>query len=291
MASQPLRTVFVSDVHLGTPDCKAEYLLDFLRTVRFRKLYLVGDIVDLQALMQRPYWPASHAAVVARLLLLAQSGVEVVYIPGNHDAVLRGLVGQQLAGIRVLLDDVHVGADGRRFRVSHGDEFDPHHGGKRWLYRLGDASQKLICWANRRLNQWRRQRALPYLPLSIIIKSRIGRALAYIQQFEHLVAGDSRSRGFDGHVCGHIHFGGIRKIDGVLYCNDGDWVEHCTALTEDESGYLELIHWTERQTCLANARGDEVLANAQAALAFAVLPAATRPPVAASTAGALRTAA
>ncbi|MDP1698517.1 MAG: UDP-2,3-diacylglucosamine diphosphatase [Xanthomonadaceae bacterium] len=275
MASPPLRTVFVSDVHLGTPDCKAEYLLDFLRHVRCRQLYLVGDIIDLEALRQHPYWPATHAAVLGQLLRMARSGTEVIYIPGNHDAALRGLAGQCIGGIRIMRDALHIGADGRRFRVSHGDEFDPHHGGKRWLYQLGDTSQQLICWFNRRLNRWRRRRALPYLALTIIIKSRIARALAYIQQFEHLVAATAKEQGFDGHICGHIHFGGIRNIDGVLYCNDGDWVEHCTALTEDDSGYLELMHWTEQQTCLANARGDLVQPGAVSALAFGALPAVT----------------
>jgi len=273
MASPPLRTVFVSDVHLGTPDCKAEYLLDFLRTMRCQRLYLVGDIVDLEALDRQPYWPATHAAVLGQLLRMARAGTEVIYIPGNHDAVMRRFAGRRIGAIRVMRDAIHIGADGRRFRVSHGDEFDPHYGGRRWLYRLGDTSQRLICWANRHLNRWRHRHALPYLPFTIIIKSRIARALAYIQQYEHLVAATARTQGFDGHICGHIHFGGIRKIDGVLYCNDGDWVEHCTALTEDHSGYLELMHWTEQRTCLANARGDRVQPAAIAALAFTALPA------------------
>jgi len=273
MASRPLRTVFLSDVHLGTPDCKAEYLLDFLRHIRCRQLYLVGDIIDLEALDEQLYWPATHAAVVGQLLRMARTGTEVIYIPGNHDAAMRRFAGRRIGGIRIMRNAVHIGADGRRFRVSHGDEFDPHHGGKRWLYRLGDTSQQLICWANRRLNRWRRRRALPYLPLTIIIKSRIARALAYIQQYEHMVAARARGQGFDGHICGHIHFGGIRNIDGVLYCNDGDWVEHCTALTEDDTGYMELLHWTEQRTCLANALGNRVQPGMVAALAFGALPA------------------
>lgn len=273
MASSPLRTVFLSDVHLGTPDCKAEYLLDFLRHIRCRRLYLVGDIIDLEALDEQLYWPATHAAVVGQLLRMARAGTEVIYIPGNHDAAMCRFAGRRIGGIRIMRNAVHIGADGRRFRVSHGDEFDPHHGGKRWLYRLGDTSQQLICWANRRLNRWRRRRALPYLPLTIIIKSRIARALAYIQQFEHMVAARARRQGFDGHICGHIHFGGIRNIDGVLYCNDGDWVEHCTALTEDDTGYMELLHWTEQRTCLANALGNRVQPGMVAALAFGTLPA------------------
>src|SRR3546814_16139833 len=128
---------------------------------------------------------------------------------------------RRIGAILVMREAIHISADGRLLRVSHGEEFDPHHGGKRWLYRLGDTSQRLICWANRRLNRWRRRHARPYLPLTIIIKSRIARALAYIQQYEHLVATTARPQRFAVHICGHIHFGGIRKIGGVLYCKHG----------------------------------------------------------------------
>jgi UDP-2,3-diacylglucosamine pyrophosphatase LpxH len=271
MTTHRYRSVFISDVHLGTRDCRADFLLDFLCSIRCRSLYLVGDIIDFESLAQRPYWPDSHAAVLGKLLRMAADGVRVVYIPGNHDAALRGLVGQRIGGIEVMLKAEHIGADGRRFLVSHGDEFDPHHGGKRWLYRLGDASQRFICWANRALNRWRRRLHRPYLPLSIIIKSRVARALAYIQHFEAMVAREAMVAGYDGHICGHIHFGGIRRIDGVLYCNDGDWVEHCTALTEDEQGWLRLIHWSEQQACVAEAKGDRVMPEAVAAMAFASL--------------------
>lgn len=247
-----VRSIFISDVHLGSPDCQAGFLLDFLNSVRCRQLYLVGDIIDLEALRQRPYWPRSHGDVLATLLTIAQQGeAKVIYLPGNHDASLRGLAGQRIGAIDVRLNAVHRTADGRRFRVAHGDEFDPAGVGKTWLLRLGDHAYQLLCWLNRALNGLRRRLGRPYLPLSIWAKSRIGRALAYIQQYETEVAARARAEGLDGHICGHIHFGALREIDGVLYVNDGDWVEHCTALVEHHDGTLELLHWSDRRTSLA----------------------------------------
>lgn len=265
------RSIFISDVHLGTPDCKADYLLDFLRATRCENLYLVGDIVDLESLAAKSYWHPLHSAIIGELMAKAERGTRVVYIPGNHDAPMRGLAGQNIGAIEVRLDAIHTGADGRRFRVSHGDEYDPNEIGKTWLIAVGDVLYRFICWANRRFNRLRRRLRLPYMPLSIITKSRIGKALAYIRQFEQLAAANAREKGLDGHICGHIHFGGIRKVDGVLYCNDGDWVEHCTALTEDHLGTLELIHWTEHRTTLAHASTETLLPSPVTALAFASL--------------------
>ncbi|MDW2980185.1 UDP-2,3-diacylglucosamine diphosphatase [Rhodanobacter sp. KK11] len=269
------RSAFISDVHLGTPDCKAAYLLHFLRRLRCEKLYLVGDIIDVEALSRRRWWHPSHSAVIAQVLALARRGVEVVYIPGNHDAPLRGLHGQCVGGVRIALDAVHVAADGRRYRVSHGDEFDPARIGRRWML-LGEAMHRLVCWSNRRLHAWRQRLALPYLPLSIILKSRIGKALAYIRAYEQRVADDARERGFDGHICGHIHFGHVRELGGVLYLNDGDWVEHCTVLVEDGAGAMELLHWSEHATALGRASRERVWPSPAAVLPLAPLGAAHR---------------
>lgn len=246
------RSVFVSDVHLGLPDCKAAYLLDFLRQLECRHLYLVGDIIDLEALSRRPWWHESHGAVIAELLAMAARGTRITYIPGNHDAPLRALAGQTLAGIEVALEAEHVTADGKRFRVSHGDEYDPERIGRAWQ-RFGDFMQNLVCGTNRRFNALRRWLRLPYLPLSLVLKSYAPQALAYIRGFETRVARATREAGFDGAICGHIHYGHVRDIEGVLYLNDGDWVEHCTALTEDAHGRLELLHWSERPATLGSA--------------------------------------
>ena len=257
MGARHFRTIFVSDVHLGTPGCRAGYLLDFLRTTRCDTLYLVGDIVDLEALARRAYWHPDHGAILEEIFRKADAGTQVIYIPGNHDAAMRARAGQSIGRVRVLLDAVHETADGRRFRVSHGDEYDPHDYGKRWLYWIGEHAQRLVVLGGRGLNAMRRRLRKPYLPVSIWVKQRIGRALRYIRAYEHRVALDAHVRGFDGHICGHIHCGTIRDIDGVTYCNDGDWVEHCTALTESHDGSLSLIQWTEQCTTLAESPARE----------------------------------
>ncbi|MCQ4166546.1 UDP-2,3-diacylglucosamine diphosphatase [Tahibacter harae] len=251
------RSIFISDVHLGTRDCRADFLLDFLRATRCERLYLVGDIIDIEAMERSPYWPARHGEVLAEFLHIAANGTAVIYLPGNHDAPLRGLAGQRVGQIEVALDAIHTTADGRRFRVSHGDEFDPEHQGKTWLTWFGDYAYRLICWANRSVNTLRRRLRLPYFALSILAKSRIGKALAYIRRYEGLATQRARELGLDGQICGHIHFGAMRAHDGVLYLNDGDWVEHCTALVEHADGTLELLHWSERRAALMRAAAGE----------------------------------
>jgi UDP-2,3-diacylglucosamine pyrophosphatase LpxH len=270
------RSVFLSDVHLGTPDCKAAYLLDFLDSIRCEQLYLVGDIIDLEALARRRWWHKDHDRVLQKLFEIARSGTQVTYIPGNHDAPMRALAGETFGGIDIALDAEHIGADGRRYRVSHGDEFDAGHVGRSWMYWLGDALHRVGCWSNRRVHAWRRRRNKPYLPLSIILKSRIGRAMAYIRGFESRVIAHTREEGYDGHICGHIHFGHIREDEGVLYLNDGDWVEHCTALVEDATGAMELLHWSEAATALGRASREIILPSPAGALAMAPLTAMQR---------------
>jgi UDP-2,3-diacylglucosamine pyrophosphatase LpxH len=244
MSRLRFRSIFISDVHLGLRACQAAYLLDFLRASSCERLYLVGDILDLENLQRSPWWHGDHGAVLGELLAIAARGTRVTYIPGNHDAAMRRFAGQRFAGIDIALDAVHIGADGRRYRVSHGDEFDSGHSVPAWLVRLGDVLQGFICAANRHINNLLRRLGLRYRPLSIAIKSRIAAARRFIRDFETRVAADARTRGFDGHICGHIHYGRIEDHAGVLYINDGDWVEHCTALVEHADGALELLHWT-----------------------------------------------
>jgi UDP-2,3-diacylglucosamine pyrophosphatase LpxH len=250
MSRLHFRSIFISDVHLGLRDCQAAYLLDFLRSTACEHLYLVGDIVDFENMQQAPYWHGSHSEVLSEILAHAARGTAVTYIPGNHDAVLRRFAGQRVGGVEIALGAVHVGADGRRYRVSHGDEFDGDHSAPVWLVRLGDVLQRFICSLNRRMNVLRRWLGLGYAPLSIAIKSRIATAARFIRDFESRVAESARANGFDGHICGHIHYGRIEDRDGVLYINDGDWVEHCTALVEHGDGAFELMHWTEQRARL-----------------------------------------
>jgi UDP-2,3-diacylglucosamine pyrophosphatase LpxH len=244
------RSVFISDVHLGLRDCQAAYLLDFLRSMSCDRLYLVGDIVDLENLERRPWWHADHGAVLAEIMAIAARGTHVTYIPGNHDAALRRFAGQRFAGVDIALDAVHIGADGRRYRVSHGDEFDTGTSAPAWLVRVGDVMQGFICSLNRIGNGVLRRLGLRYLPLSILIKTHLATARNFIRDFETRVAAAARTAGLDGHICGHIHYGRIEDHDGVLYINDGDWVEHCTALVEHADGAMELMHWTEQKQCL-----------------------------------------
>ncbi len=251
MSTMQVRSIFISDVHLGLADCQATFLLDFLKTCRAEQLYLVGDIIDLENMRKRPFWHASHDAVITEILAIAARGTKVTYIPGNHDAELRRFAGQRFAGVTLALDAVHVAADGRRYKVSHGDEFDAETSAPAWLVRFGDFMQGFVCSMNRHGNRLLRALGIGYRPISISIKSRIAAAMRFIRDFETRVAASARHGGFDGHICGHIHYGRIHDSEGVTYLNDGDWVEHCTALVEHASGRFELLHWTERQESLA----------------------------------------
>ena len=262
------RSIFISDVHLGTPDCQADYLLDFLKSTRCDFLYLVGDIVDMQAMSQRSRWPRAHRDVLSELFAIASRGTRVIYIPGNHDAPLRMLDGKRLGDIQVRFDAVHVGADGKRYRVAHGDEFDPEHVGRRWLEWVGDYGHRALSLLNRTLAGLRRITRQTYLPLAIITKTRLSAAMAYIDAYERRVAAACERDGFDGLICGHIHYGNMRRIGNVLYLNDGDWVEHCTALVETDEGTMQLLHWSEERAALAYSGSDGLFAHQHAPLAL-----------------------
>lgn len=273
------RSIFISDVHLGTPDCQAAYLLDFLQTTRCDTLYLVGDIIDIEAMAQRSRWPKAHRDVVSELFAIAARGTRVIYIPGNHDAPLRSLCGRRISDIEVHLNAVHTGADGRRYLVSHGDEFDPERIGRSWLEWVGEYGHRGLCLINRAVAGLRRLARLPYLPLSIIAKTRLAGAMAYIDAYERRVASACERAGFDGHICGHIHFGNLRRIGEVLYLNDGDWVEHCTALVETDAGAMQLLHWSEERAALAHSDGERFVPAHAAPLSIAPLSRnATLPP-------------
>ncbi|MFT3790338.1 MAG: UDP-2,3-diacylglucosamine diphosphatase [Rudaea sp.] len=252
MPPRRYRSIFISDVHLGLRDCQAGYLLDFLRETASERLYLVGDIVDLENMLLKPYWHASHTAVLTELFAIAARGTRVTFIPGNHDAALRRFAGQRFGGIEIALDAVHVGADGRRYKVSHGDEFDGGHAAPAWLMRVGEVLQRFVGALNRVGNALRRRLGFDYRTISLGIKLRIGTARRFIEDFETRVAEYAREKGFDGHICGHIHRGRIRDEAGTLYLNDGDWVEHCTVLVEHHDGAMEVLHWSERELSVAN---------------------------------------
>jgi UDP-2,3-diacylglucosamine pyrophosphatase LpxH len=237
------RSVFISDLHLGTAGCQAAALLDFLKQHPSEYLYLVGDIFDGWQLRKGWYWPQSHNDVVQKLLRRARKGCRVVYVPGNHDEFARQFAGHHFGGIEVLQEAVHVTAAGRRLWVIHGDYFDAVVQCARWLAHVGDSLYEFTLKANRWLNHLRGRLGLPYWSLSAYLKQKVKKALNYVTDFERAVAHEARRRGHQGVVCGHIHRAEMRWIDGVLYCNDGDWVESRTALLEHFDGRLELVEW------------------------------------------------
>jgi UDP-2,3-diacylglucosamine pyrophosphatase LpxH len=237
------RAVFISDLHLGTPGCQAEALLDFLRSHSSDNLYLVGDIIDGWQLRRRWFWPQAHNDVVQKLLRRARKGCRVIFVPGNHDEFARGFVGHQFGGIEVVEDAVHVTADGRRLWVTHGDYFDGVIQCAKWLAYVGDYAYEFTLKLNRYLNHLRAKFGLPYWSLSAYLKLKVKKAVNFISDFEVAVAAEASRRGHHGVVCGHIHHAEIRDVDGILYCNDGDWVESRTALVEHHDGRLELVHW------------------------------------------------
>lgn len=240
-----VRTVFISDVHLGTPGCQAEALLDFLRCVECETLYLVGDIVDGWQLMRRWYWPQAHNDVVQKVLRKARKGTRVVLVPGNHDEFARRYLGHSFGGIEVVEDAIHQTADGRRFWVMHGDLFDGVVQCARWLAHVGDGLYQVTLRLNRTLNSVRARIGLPYWSLSRYLKLKVKRAVSFIGDFEAAVIREAKRRGVDGVVCGHIHHAELRTVDGLTYANDGDWVESLTALVEHGDGRLEVIEWSE----------------------------------------------
>jgi UDP-2,3-diacylglucosamine pyrophosphatase LpxH len=238
------RTIFISDVHLGTPGCKAELLADFLAHNDCRTLYLVGDIVDVWRLKRSWFWSAAHTRVIDAILAKVRSGTRVIYVPGNHDEAFRDYCGVLLAGVELAPEAIHRTADGRELLVVHGDMFDGIVTYARWLAVLGDRAYAAALRLNDLVNFARRRLGLPYWSLSAFLKHKVKNAATFICDFERAVSRAASLRGADGVVCGHIHNAEIKTIEGVLYCNDGDWVESCTALIEDARGRLEIVQWT-----------------------------------------------
>jgi UDP-2,3-diacylglucosamine pyrophosphatase LpxH len=239
------RAVWVSDVHLGSKYSQAEYLLDFLNSIECEYLYLVGDIVDLESMRRSVHWPQSHNNVIRAILGKAKRGTKIIYIPGNHDALLRDFEGQHFGEVKIKNQAVHTTADGKRLLVTHGDEFDSviHCSGLMSL--LGCWGYDLLMWLNKAHNQIRTLFNQPYWSLASYLKHKVKNARQYIERFEKAVAMEAKDHDLDGLVCGHLHRAELTYIDGMLYCNDGDWVESCTALVERHDGSMQLLHWPD----------------------------------------------
>ena len=250
-AAVRVRTAWISDIHLGTPGCQAGALLDFLRELECDTLYLVGDIIDGWQLRRQWYWPQAHNDVVQKILRKARKGTRVVFVPGNHDEFARKYLGHNFGGVDVVEDLIHETADGRKLWITHGDLFDGVVQCAKWLAYVGDSAYEFTLRLNRHLNSLRARLGLPYWSLSRYLKLKVKRAVSYVSDFEAAVAREARRRGADGVVCGHIHHAELRTIDGVLYANDGDWVESLTALVEHRDGRLEIVDWGARMAAAA----------------------------------------
>ncbi len=250
------RTIWISDIHLGTKGCNAELLIDFLDHTDSETMYLVGDIIDGWRLKKKVYWPPEHNDVVWRILKRARRGTRIVYIPGNHDEMMRPFAGMNFGGVEIQRAAFHETADGRRLMVLHGDEFDAVMLAHRWLAVVGDALYHMMMGLNRWVNVARRAFGMPYWSLSKVAKHKVKNAVEFISRYEEVVARAAAERGVDGVVCGHIHTAEIRTFDGIEYYNDGDWVEGCTALVEHFDGTMELLHWAEEVARRASEAAD-----------------------------------
>ncbi|MGY3173424.1 UDP-2,3-diacylglucosamine pyrophosphatase LpxH [Pseudomonas sp. TE12234] len=244
---QRVRTLWISDVHLGTRDCQAEHLSQFLKGYHADKIYLVGDIIDGWKLRGGMYWPQAHTNVIRRLLTMAKRGTEVIYVTGNHDEFLRRYSKLILGNIQLVDEAVHVTADGRHLLVIHGDQFDVITRYHRWLAFLGDSAYEFTLTLNRWLNHWRARYGYGYWSLSAYLKHKVKTAVSFISDFEEAIAHECAKRELHGVVCGHIHHAEIRKVGEVDYLNCGDWVESCTALIEHWDGTIELYRLADAQ--------------------------------------------
>ena len=244
------RSIFVSDVHLGTKDCQADKLNNFLKHNSCDTLYLVGDIIDAWRIQQNKWrWKQSHTNVVRRVLGHAKRGTRVVYVAGNHDEFLRPMIpyGFSFGLVEIHNQIEHIGADGKHYLVTHGDLFDGITRLAPWLAFLGDKAYDIILSLNSKFNWIRHRMGFGYFSLSKYLKHKVKTAIDFVFQFEKNLAAYCKKRGFDGVICGHIHHAEIKTIDGVIYMNDGDWVESCTALVEHHDGRWEIIIWTKEK--------------------------------------------
>lgn len=236
-----VESLFISDVHLGQSGCRAAELLAFLGGVQAKNIFVIGDLIDFHAMRRSVWWPQAHQDVLRLLLHRARNGARVVYIPGNHDEAAREFAGMTICGVEVRRHHVHRTADGRKFLLMHGDELDPEVRCGRLRVALGSAAYSVALRLNGLIYRARRIIGLPDWSLTAWLKRSVSGARTYIAFFEQAAARAASRAGCDGVICGHIHHPASREIEGVLYLNDGDWVENCTALVETASGRLSLV--------------------------------------------------
>ncbi len=239
------KTLFLSDIHLGTRGCQAKLLLEFLERHSADTIFLVGDIFDGWRLRRGWHWPQSHNDVVEALLARAHDGTKIIYVPGNHDEVMRNYLGTHFGGIEVKETDIHVTAEGKRLLVTHGDQYDVVVMNAKWLAHIGDRAYAFVLWLNTWVNRIRRLWGGQFWSLSNWAKQKVKGAVNFIGDYEKVLTDEAARGGFDGIVCGHIHHAKIEPVGEMLYVNTGDWVESCTAVVEDDAGALHLINWAK----------------------------------------------
>jgi len=251
-----VRSIFLSDIHLGTRACQAGRLLEFLKAYDCEHLFLVGDVIDLWAMRSRGiYWSEEQNTVVQKVLKRARHEVQVIFVPGNHDEAVREHIGTSFGNIRVERDWMHTAADGKRYLLVHGDEFDQVTRYHKWLAHLGDSAYSVLVHINMWLSWVRRNLGIPgYWSLAGFAKRQVKTALTFIFEFEEALARHARSRGADGVICGHIHAAAQREVDGIAYLNCGDWVDSCTAIVEHVNGRMELVRWQDADAAAPAAR-------------------------------------
>ncbi|BCE00035.1 UDP-2,3-diacylglucosamine diphosphatase [Marinicellulosiphila megalodicopiae] len=240
------RTVWISDVHLGFKDCRVDYLASFLKNVKCDTLYLVGDIIDLWAMKKRLFWPKEHYEILMLLYQLAEQGTQVIYVPGNHDDPVRKFAGQNMGPIKIMHEHDYQTVKGKTILIMHGDAMDAYvqHS---WLTKIiGEVAYRTLLLVNRWTNRIRKWMGKPYFSLSYQIKENVSGAKKAIEEYKSQCIKNAKHRGYDGVICGHIHYPDLDISDDFMYANTGDWIENCTALTEDFSGKFHLLSCIEQ---------------------------------------------
>lgn len=249
MKHNSYRTIWISDLHLGSTQCQADVLLDFLKYNDSEKLYLVGDIIDFWALSKKMYWPCDHNTIIQKLLRKARHGTQIIYVPGNHDDNIREYDNHVFGDITVKNSDVHTTAAGKRFLIVHGDEYDSIARYHEWIARLGSKGYDVLLEINRYLRLLRRMFGIPQSQFSLAayVKYKVKNIVQFISDYEENIVNTLRHEGVDGVICGHIHHAEIKDISGFLYVNTGDFVESCSAIVEHSDGSLEQVKWLKSE--------------------------------------------
>jgi UDP-2,3-diacylglucosamine pyrophosphatase LpxH len=248
MNSHSYRTIWISDLHIGSTQCQADVLLDFLKRNDSEKLYLVGDIIDFWALSKKVYWPREHNTIIQKILRKARHGTQVIYVPGNHDENIRDYDNYVFGDIVVKLSDIHTTLQGKKLLIVHGDEYDTIAKYHKWIAKLGSEGYDLLLEINRFLRMIRRFFGIrSHFSLAAFVKFKVKNAVQFMSDYENSIVSTLNNQQLDGVICGHIHHAEMKEIDGFMYANTGDFVESCTAIVEHLDGSLELLRWLDAE--------------------------------------------